>query len=162
MNRFCGAARLGSVALAFALALAAGGAELSAAPAATRGLGQGQVRELITLVNRHRRARGLGALAWDERVARVAEAHSRDMTRRGFFDHENPDGHSPFDRLAKAGVRYRAAAENIAEGPDRASVVLDGWIGSTGHRRNLENPAYTHHGIGLHRGRWTHVLFRPR
>lgn len=121
-----------------------------------------EVRALADLVNRHRRARGLGALAWDPRVADVAAAHSRDMVRRGYFSHKNPDGHTPFDRLLAGGVEYRAAAENIAEGQSSAEQVFESWVSSAGHRRNLENPTHTHHGIGLHQRHWTHILIRPR
>ena len=121
-----------------------------------------EVRELVSLVQRYRRSRNLPELQWDARVAKVAQAHSEDMFRRGYFSHVNPDGQSPFDRLLFAGIRYRAAAENIAQGQETPEEVFGSWVNSPGHRRNLDNPAFTHQGIGLYRDHWTHVLLKRR
>jgi uncharacterized protein YkwD len=83
------------------------------------------------------------------------------MTRRRFFSHTDPDGRDPFDRMRRAGIRFQAAAENLASGQVTGARTFEGWMGSPGHRRNLENCVYTRIGIGLHRGRWTCLLSRP-
>jgi len=120
------------------------------------------VQEMAQLVNEHRRARGCPALQWLQPAAEAAQAHSADMARRGYFDHTSPEGRQPWDRLAAAGGTYRAIAENIAYTPEQsARQTLQGWIGSAGHRRNLENCAYTHHGIGLRNAYWTHLFVTP-
>jgi uncharacterized protein YkwD len=120
-----------------------------------------EVRELVRLVNRHRVRIGRRALVWDGRAARVAEAHSRAMRRRNFFDHVDPDGRSPFDRLDEAGVAWRAAAENIAHADASPERILEGWLASPGHRRNLESGSSSRHGIGRSGAYWTHVFFKP-
>ena len=89
-------------------------------------------------------------------------AHSADMVRRGYFSHTSPDGKTPFDRRRGVGIQYHAAAENIAEGQETAEEVFRSWVNSPGHRKNIENPNYTHHGIGLRQNHWTHILIRPR
>ncbi len=121
---------------------------------------RGEVRALADRINRHRVAIGCRGLAWDERLAAVARRHSEDMARRRFFGHTNPDGLDPFDRLRRAGVRYRAAAENLAQGQVHGRDTYDDWIESPGHRHNLENCEYTHFGIGLYDRNWTLVLVR--
>ncbi len=118
------------------------------------------VAEFVTLVNAHRTALGLALLEWDAEVAGVAQAHSEDMVARGFFSHVNPDGDSPFDRLRAAGIAYAAAGENIAYGYPTPATVLEAWLGSDGHRANIENANYTHHGVGLAGTHWTHVFVR--
>lgn len=119
-----------------------------------------EVAEFVELVNAHRTSMGLDALTWDDQVAAVAQAHSEDMVARGFFSHTNPDGESPFDRLTAAGITYLSAGENIAYGYPTASSVLAAWLGSSGHRANIENSNYTHHGVGLEGTLWTHVFIR--
>jgi uncharacterized protein YkwD len=119
---------------------------------------QGQLRELEQLANAHRAQVGCGPLRWDARTGGVAQAHADDMVRRDYFNHTNPDGQSPFERLRGAGVTYSSAAENIAFGYPTATGVLQGWLNSEGHRRNLENCRYTHHGAGLNSGKWVHVF----
>jgi uncharacterized protein YkwD len=119
------------------------------------------VAAFVSLANEHRIAIGLAPLAWDARVAAVAQAHSQDMVDRGFFGHTNPDGLDPFERLTAAGIGYTYAGENIAYGFPSASSVLAAWLNSPGHRANIENPNYTHHGVGLVNTHWTHVFIRP-
>lgn len=119
---------------------------------------------LHTMVNAHRERIGCKALDWHDDAAGVAEARSADMLRRGYFDHVTPDGRSVFDELADAGVRaWGRMAENIAltqAGPD---AVLELWRESPGHRRNLENCAFTHQGLGERGGVWTQILVaQPR
>jgi uncharacterized protein YkwD len=120
-----------------------------------------EVEQFVSLVNAHRVEVGCPALEWSTDVARVAQAHSEDMVDRGFFAHTNPDGKSPFDRLTEAGVEYASAAENIAYGYPTASAVLAGWLGSPGHKANLESCALTRHGVGLRGTHWTHLFIRP-
>ena len=64
--------------------------------------------------------------------------------------------------MTAAGISYQAAAENIAQGYSTGQAVLNGWLGSTGHRENIENGNYTHHGVGyVEDGHyWTHVFAR--
>ena len=119
------------------------------------------VEEFVSLLNSHRESVGCAPLEWDGRVAAVADAHSRDMVERDFFSHTSPDGDSPWDRLGDAGISYRRVAENIAWGYPSAEAVLNGWIGSQGHRANIENCALTHHGVGLADWHWTHVFVTP-
>lgn len=119
-------------------------------------------REMARLVNAHRQSRGCAPLAWLQPAANAAQAHSEDMARRGYFDHVSPDGRQPWDRLAAHGVSYRRVAENIAWTPRQsARETLRGWLDSPGHRANLDNCAYTHHGIGLQNAYWTHVFVTP-
>lgn len=142
-------------AMVLGLALPAG---VAPAPAPAMPTRTDPVRQLVALVNWHRSSIGLQPLRWDDRLAAVARGHSRDMLRRGFFGHRNPDGEDPFDRLHEAGIRYRAAGENVAEGQATARQVFDAWMKSRGHRANIERRSFTHHGIGLEGRRWTHVF----
>ena len=101
-------------------------------------------------------------LAWHADVAAAAQGHSEDMRQRDYFDHVGPDGRTPMQRVQSAGVEVSAVAENIAHGQPTAVAVLESWLGSPGHRRNLLNCEYTHHGVGLSGTYWTHVLVRLR
>ena len=125
------------------------------------GAGDPEIRELVRLVNAKRRSVGCQELKWDNRLAAVALAHSRDMVSRKFFSHTNPDGKDPFDRLRDANLRFSAAAENIAIGLSTGGEVFHTWLQSPGHRGNMLDCRYTRHGIGKADGRWTHILLRP-
>jgi uncharacterized protein YkwD len=88
------------------------------------------------------------------------------MAARNFFDHNNPDGKSPFDRMTAAGYRYRMAAENIAAGYATPQAVVDGWMNSPGHRANILNCGLTQIGVGYatggsYRTYWTEDFATP-
>lgn len=90
-------------------------------------------------VNAHRRARGLAPLAWSDPVAAEARGHSSAMARgnTGF-------GHAGFELRVKriaARLPLRSAAENIYRSTlsgDVVPVVMQRWLDSPVHRRNLE------------------------
>ena len=120
-----------------------------------------EVVSFVKLMNAHRVSRGLPALVWDSRAAAVAQAHSRDMFDRHYFSHTSPGGRSTWDRLAAGGVAYSEAGENIAWGQRTGRAVLTAWLGSPGHRANIQRGSYTLHGVGKVGTYWTHVFIRP-
>jgi uncharacterized protein YkwD len=130
------------------------------APAAPQGVApREELQAAAAAVNRNRA--GCAPLAWDDVAARAAQAHSDDMARRGYFSHTSPEGGDMGSRLRAQGASYRMAAENIAAGQPTAEMVVQGWLRSSGHRRNIENCGYARHGVGLSAGRWTHVFYTP-
>jgi len=107
-------------------------------------------RQIFELANAARVRNGLKALAWDQSAASAARKHSRNMAVQRFFDHIDPDGLSPFDRMKREGIEYSAAGENIAYGQKDALEVHVGWMNSEGHRRNLLNASYERLGVGVY------------
>jgi len=67
---------------------------------------------------------------------------------------KTPFGHEGFheriNRLRKRLGPIHVAAENVASGPMSAREVVDGWLHSPGHRRNIEGN-FKLTGIGLAR-----------
>lgn len=92
------------------------------------------------------------ALAWSDQLASISLGHSTDMATRNFFDHLDPDGVGPFDRMTRAGYTYSAAGENIAVGYLSAAAVVAGWLASPGHCRNIMSQSFTELGVGYHPG----------
>ncbi len=74
------------------------------------------------------------------------------MAARGYFEHDTPDGVTPTQRMRTAGYTGRRTGENIAQGYSNPADVVQGWIDSPGHCRNLMSGGYTQIGIGYHRG----------
>ena len=110
--------------------------------------------EAFRLTNEARKAHGLDALAWDDTAYRAARGHALDMLERGYFDHVNPEGEGPADRMWAAGVLEARVGENLAfykgYSPERAArVVVDGWLNSPPHRKALLDPGFTHLGLAL-------------
>ena len=104
-------------------------------------------REVFELTNIERVKHGLAPFIWHEGAAAVARAHSEDMARKNYFDHNSLDGTTFSERLTRAGVIWRNAAENIAAGYTTPEDVVIGWMNSDGHRKNILG-SYTHLGVG--------------
>lgn len=105
--------------------------------------------ELFELVNQERRKKNLKLLKFNTgKLKEVARDHAKDMFQRGFFSHYNPEGESPFDRMDKAGITYKAAGENLALAP---TVILahQGLMNSPGHRENILSSDFGEIGIGV-------------
>jgi uncharacterized protein YkwD len=103
--------------------------------------------QVLALVNQERAAAGCRPLSADSGLAGVAAAHSADMRDRGYFDHVNLSGQSPFDRASAAGLTARA--ENIARGQADAAAVMSSWMKSPGHRANILDCSLTRLGVGI-------------
>jgi uncharacterized protein YkwD len=104
--------------------------------------------EMVELINEERTRRGLEPLEPDSQLARVARRHSADMSARGYFSHDTPEGKNPFDRMRDANIRFRAAAENLAMARTVEGAHND-LIRSSGHRANILSRKYSRVGIGI-------------
>ena len=103
--------------------------------------------DILRYVNAHRRSIGLPGLKANSFISSVALQHSLDM-----LSGKTPFGHEGFhDRIleikGKLGVLH-VAAENVASGPMSAREVVDGWLHSPGHRKNIEGD-FRLTGVGL-------------
>lgn len=110
--------------------------------------------QVLLDTNAARAAAGLEPLAWDENAARAAREHARDMVERNYFAHKTPEGISLFDRMQRVGVWEIAVGENIAyyEGYSQREAVgkvVEGWMNSPHHRKNILRPSYSHLGVGV-------------
>ena len=127
------------------------------------------------LINQQR----VSSLGLDATLASIARSHSADMARNNYFSHTNLRGQSASDRGAAVGYDCRkdygsyytyGLAENIYQAwlygqywtrngvvvrkdyhtlEELASLVVDGWMDSLGHRENILNTSYDRQGIGI-------------
>ncbi|MCC0672307.1 sporulation protein [Clostridioides sp. ES-S-0145-01] len=106
-------------------------------------------KEVVDLVNVERSKAGLNPLTLDADVSNVATKKSQDMIDNNYFAHNSPTYGSPFDMLKKFGISYKTAGENIAMGQKTPKEVVNAWMNSEGHRKNILNPNYSKIGVGV-------------
>ena len=120
------------------------------APASWKADRAGLANAVIKLVNAHRSALGLHILAVSPALTRSAVWKARHMATYRYMAHDDPAppvARSAGQRIAACG--YSSSwGENIAEGFPTASSVVAAWLGSPGHRANIENPSYRVTGSG--------------
>lgn len=109
--------------------------------------------QVVTLVNAERADAGCAPVTVDSRLTTAAQAHSDDMARRGYLEHTTPEGVTFDQRIRRAGYP-RPAAENIAMGLSSADAVMDAWMSSEGHRRNILNCDISAIGVGVNSSGW--------
>jgi uncharacterized protein YkwD len=82
-------------------------------------------------------------------LERAALEHSRDMATHNYMDHRGRDGSRPEDRITRAGYKWRAMGENLAEGVTTAEEAVDVWLQSPHHCANLMDRSFTQTGIAF-------------
>ncbi|MFD5143958.1 CAP domain-containing protein [Streptomyces sp. NPDC058401] len=128
--------------------------EPSAEPAATpapsaSAAPSGAAAEVLTLVNQERATAGCPALTVNAQLTKAAQDHSEDMAAHSNMSHTGSDGSDPGQRITRAGYQWRTYAENVAYGYDTAAKVMEGWMNSPGHKRNILDCNVKEIGIGL-------------
>jgi len=110
--------------------------------------------QLFGEVNAVRARHNLIPLRRTPELDRVARGHSVDMARRNYLSHDSPEGANPVDRILRGGVNgFTLAAENLGKtnrgDPNRE--IVQSWLASPDHRRNLLAPPFNTTGIGIAR-----------
>lgn len=118
--------------------------------------------QVVQLVNRERRNRGLQPLQHRADLKGVAHRKAEDMIHSNYFSHNSPNYGSPFDMMRTYGISYQAAAENIAKGQTTPEQVMNSWMNSSGHRQNILNGQFDTIGVGFYRGAWVQLFIRAR
>lgn len=117
-------------------------------------------QQVIDLTNQERAKGGLAALKADTQLSGVALKKSQDMQANNYFSHTSPTYGSPFDMMRDFGVTYKSAGENIAQGQRTPQEVVQAWMNSEGHRKNIMNGDFTHIGVGYEQNgnHWTQMF----
>ena len=127
------------------------------------------------LVNEHRVSQGLKPLTFNSEISAIARRHSQDMaTGRVGYGHE---GFETRRQAVATTTPLHSFGENVAwsrasgvdgmlgEGPQHgregiisrsqgavANYIVEGWLSSPPHRKNIESPDYELAGVGVAQG----------
>ncbi|CAM0556697.1 hypothetical protein EHLJMEHL_01785 [Vreelandella titanicae] len=137
-----------------------------------------QQRAMLSQINEARsQARQCGdqqyaaveSLAWSCKLEAAAKSHSQDMAENDYSSHTDPEGAGIEQRVGNQDYVWQAVGENIAAGHTSVSAVVEGWLDSPGHCRNIMNDAFTEMGMAKaedsesrYSTYWTQTLGNPR
>ena len=99
---------------------------------------------IVEITNDYRHKNNLGPVKPDTKLTNAARAYATYLAWTGKFAHD-ADGRQHSERARSAGYQFCYVAENLAlnqssvgfETRDLALRMVEGWINSPGHRRNL-------------------------
>jgi hypothetical protein len=76
------------------------------------------------------------------------------MLENNYFGHTSPTGVQAPDVAQRIGYRYKIIAENIASGTFLTNQkIVDGWMQSPGHRKNILSPEIKEIGVSVMKGK---------
>ena len=101
--------------------------------------------DVLELVNAYRDQKGLSQLQFLDESSVQAAAHNRHMIENNEVCHDFFG--SRYQALVEQ-VNAKAVSENVGFGYRTAEAVVNAWINSDGHRKNLEGN-HTHFGISV-------------
>lgn len=138
----------------------AGTTPLPAGPDTSCGLA-GFREEVLRLINEQRAAgatcgsqggfAATGAVAWSDPLTQAAYGHSKDMADRNYFSHTSLDGRVLSQRIDATGYAWSSIGENIAAGYPNVAAVVNGWMASPGHCRNIMGAGFREIGMACAR-----------
>lgn len=99
--------------------------------------------EVLNIVNKERKAKGLNGLNMDKYLLDSAMIRASELVLN--FDHTRPNGTSCFTAINKS---FSYMGENIAAGQSTSEYVMQSWMNSPGHKANILNTNFTSIGIG--------------
>lgn len=144
--------RLSALFSAVALSLTLATSSL-AEPAATPMNSAWLVQGVVEQTNQQRANAGLASLRWNNELAVAASDYALELASTGYFAHNTPEGTTPVSRSVAAGYPSfpwgTYVGENLAKGFDSPGEVMQGWMNSEGHRRNVLLPDYIEIGVGV-------------
>ncbi len=121
---------------------------------------EGYRQEVLRLVNAERAKEGLAPLAYFTDGQGAADVRTAEILNT--FSHTRPNGESCFTVLDDLGYRYYTCGENIAKGYTTPAQVVEAWMNSEGHRRNILDPDFTHLAVGYGEGNcWVQLFVTP-
>ena len=114
---------------------------------------------VVNIVNSERKKYGLSPVTINSTLSEYAQLRSTEIVDN--FAHERPDGSSPLNYVMSLGGIH-TAGENIAGGYSTPEEVMNAWMNSAGHRKNILNSNFTMIGVGCYKsnGRlyWTQIF----
>lgn len=107
------------------------------------------IENVISLMNEYRVANGVAPLHADNQLMKAANDRMKHMEEESYWNHQSPDGVTPFVWLKVRDYNYKIAGENLATGFETARLLVESWMESPGHRANILSTDYEDVGVSI-------------
>jgi uncharacterized protein YkwD len=107
---------------------------------------------VYNLTNTNRIKEQLPELKINPLLEKAAQSKANDMAEKGYFAHMSPEGLRMLNWLQLVKYRTLFGGENLAVLFSDSEAVVNAWMASESHRRNILNQRFTETGIAVARG----------
>lgn len=104
---------------------------------------------IFMLVNNERTDIGLQPLTRNVDLDMAATRKAKHMLEHSYWQHDAPDGTTPWSFILTEGYQHMYAGENLARGYFTSAEAVAAWMESKGHRENILHDDYTETGIAI-------------
>ncbi|AHF15240.1 CAP domain-containing protein [Niabella soli] len=108
------------------------------------------------------RYRAVPPVRWNTKLENAAVAQSNYMQRTNQLTHTGRNGTTPGKRITAAGYRWSYMAENVAMGQQNTTQVMQSWLQSPAHCKNIMSPYVSEIGAARSGRYWTLDLANPQ
>jgi len=107
---------------------------------------------VVDLTNDERADLATAPLQRNTLLDEAARLKAQHMAANEYFAHFAPDGTTPWSFFKSSGYIYAHAGENLAIHFTDSTEVVEAWMQSPGHRKNIVDDKYTEIGVGTAKG----------
>jgi len=109
--------------------------------------------QLLLFTNQKRQENALPPLSLSQQLSNAALSKADNMFAQNYWAHNSPDGKTPWVFIKAAGYNYIYAGENLARGFTNAQDVVNAWMASPEHRKNMLSANYQSVGYAVETGK---------
>lgn len=91
--------------------------------------------KVVEILNKERAKEGKSKLTINNNLMEAAGIRAEEIVEK--MEHDRPDGSSWLTIYEELGVDYRSAGENIAGGQTSPDYVMNAWMNSAPHKKNI-------------------------
>lgn len=110
-------------------------------------------QQLLDITNQKRQENGISPLTMHGSLSQAAANKASDMLSKDYWAHNSPDGTAPWAFIRATGYNYVYAGENLARGFNNAPDVVNAWMASPEHRKNMLSSNYQNVGFAVVTGK---------
>ena len=109
-------------------------------------------KKIIELTNNQRQNASAGIVKENAMLDAAAQAKVNDMFANNYWAHVSPKGTEPWYFVSNAGYNYQHAGENLARDFSNPKDVVNAWMASPSHKKNLLDRRYKDIGVAVKDG----------
>lgn len=108
--------------------------------------------KIVEYTNQNRQKVGSPKVVLNPQLNSAAQAKVDDMFANNYWAHVSPKGVQPWYFITSSGYKYQHAGENLARDFGNAKDVVNAWMNSPSHRKNLLDSRYKDMGLAVKDG----------